>query len=342
MDQVQRKRSLIPTYRLPLALIAFKVGCQVEHFVRHLKAAFTINHCLPKIVFFAAATNLPYQVPQIRFDTNSFVIGVDTFASITLRNRPDQFEDLKTQEDTEVEGIQGGLDIKGTGTFKFHIEDDEGGVHLIEIPNSRYIPDLKVCLLSPHHWVQEAKDHYPVPKGTKTDPNNKALMLIWNQRRHRWTIPYHPLTNTPSFHTAPALRTYRAFVALFEAAEVQYHQWEHVLQMPSRLHLVKEFTAKENIHADIFKKPLTDSEGATSNDLTVQASNLLSEKGDKEEKQTTRMGPLTFDVNPKLEEDKHVYLAAADDQAKLMRCNYRLGHLAFSKLKQLALNAEIP
>jgi hypothetical protein len=36
-----------------------------------------------------------------------------------------------------VEGIQGGLSIKGTGTFKFHIKDDEGGVHLIKIPNSR-------------------------------------------------------------------------------------------------------------------------------------------------------------------------------------------------------------
>jgi hypothetical protein len=79
-----------------------------------------------------------------------------------------------------------------------------------------------------------------------------------------------------------------------------------------------------------------------SNNLTVQASNLLSEKGDKEEKQTTRMGPLTFDVNPKLEEDKHVYPATVEDQAKLMRWHYSLGHLAFSKLKQLALNGEIP
>ncbi len=72
--------------------------------------------------------------------------------------------------------------------------------------------------------------------------------------------------------------------------------------MPGRLHLDEEFTAKENIHTDILKKPITDSEGATSNDLTVQASNLLSEKGDKEEKQTTKMGPLTFDVNPELKE----------------------------------------
>jgi hypothetical protein len=74
----------------------------------------------------------------------------------------------------------------------------------------------------------------------------------------------------------------------------------------------------------------------------VQASNLSSEKKSKEEKQTTRMGPLTFDVNPELEEDKHIYLAAVDNQTKLMRWHYCLGHLAFSKLKQLALNGKIP
>jgi hypothetical protein len=84
------------------------------------------------------------------------------------------------------------------------------------------------------------------------------------------------------------------------------------------------------------------SEGATNNELIVKASNLLSVKGDKEEKQTMRMGPLTFNVNPKLKEDEHVYLATVDDQAKLMRWHYCLGHLAFSKLKQLTLNGEIP
>jgi hypothetical protein len=55
------------------------------------------------------------------------------------------------------------------------------------------------------------------------DTNNKALTLIWNQWKYRRTIPYHPLTSTPSFCTAPASRTYRAFTALFEAAEAQYH-----------------------------------------------------------------------------------------------------------------------
>ncbi len=167
-------------------------------------------------------------------------------------------------------------------------------------------------------------------------------MLVWNQQKHQRTIPYHPLTNTPSFRTAPAWHTYRAFVELYKATEAQYHRQEHVLQMPSRLLLDKEFTAKENVHANIHKKPPSASEGAENNNVTRQTSNLLSEKEREEEKQRTRIGPLSFDVNPKLEEDEHVYLAAVNDQAKLMRWHYRLGHLALSKLKQLTLNGEIP
>ncbi len=54
------------------------------------------------------------------------------------------------------------------------------------------------------------------------------------------------------------------------------------------------------------------------------------------------MGLLTFDVNPELEEDEHVYLAAVNNQAELMRWDYCLGHLSFAKLKQLALNGKIP
>jgi hypothetical protein len=142
------------------------------------------HKCLPKIFAFTTSTTLPYRVPRICFDTNSCVVGVDSSASITLGNHPDQFEDLKEHNNMEMEGIQGGLSIKGTGTFKFHIKDDEGGVHLIKIPNSKYIPDLKVCLLLPHHWAQEAKDHHPGPKGTKMDTNNEALTHFWNQQKY--------------------------------------------------------------------------------------------------------------------------------------------------------------
>jgi hypothetical protein len=174
------------------------------------------------------------------------------------------------------------------------------------------------------------------------EEDDEALMPIWKQCKHRRTIPYHPLTNALSFRTALALHTYCAFVALCKAAEAQYYRREHVLQMPGQLHLDEKVTAEENLHTDIQKKAPSASEGATSIDKMVQASNLLSGKESKMEAQTAMMVPLTFDVNPQLEEDEHVYLATIDDQAKFMRWHYRLGHLSFSKLKQLALNGKIP
>jgi hypothetical protein len=86
-----------------------------------------------------------------------------------MGNRPVQFEDLNGKDDTEVKGIKGGLEIKGTGTFKFHIKDNDRGVHLIKIPNGKNVPELKICFLLPHHWVQEAQDKYPLPKQMKME-----------------------------------------------------------------------------------------------------------------------------------------------------------------------------
>ena len=57
---------------------------------------------------------------------------------------------------------------------------------------------------------------------------------------------------------------------------------------------------------------------------------------------TTRFGALTFDPNPPRDEEEELQLAAANDQAKLMRWHYRLGHLSFPSLKAMALNGEIP
>ncbi len=104
--------------------------------------ALTIEQLPKLVVAFTITTQLQHQVSRIHVDTNSFVISINTFASIMLGNHPDQFEDLKMHDDTEVEGIKGGLDIKGTGMVKYHIEDDKGGVHLIKILNIKYIPDF--------------------------------------------------------------------------------------------------------------------------------------------------------------------------------------------------------
>jgi hypothetical protein len=185
-----------------------------------LRAALTIKR-LTNLIAIAAASNIPYQVRMICFNTDFFAIGVNTYALVIMGNCLDQFKDLKLhngKEDTEVEGIKEGWEIKGICTFKFYIDND-GGVHLIKIPNSKYIPELKMCLLLTHYWAQEAQDKFPFPKRAKMEEDDEALMLIWTQRNQRQTILYHPLTNMPSFRTALGSRTYWTFVALCKAAE---------------------------------------------------------------------------------------------------------------------------
>ncbi len=97
-DQAHKRRFLMLTYLLPLTFIAFKVGCCIEYSMRRLREALTIKR-LPNIIVFAAATNLPCQAPKIHFDTDSFIIGVNTGALVTMGNSPDQFEDLKLHND---------------------------------------------------------------------------------------------------------------------------------------------------------------------------------------------------------------------------------------------------
>jgi hypothetical protein len=99
----------------------------------------------------------------------------------------------------------------------------------------------------------------------------------------------------------------------------------------------EEFVAEENLN---YKKQVD--EGVDSNNDTVKTSNLLAPLDEEPPSQAVRRGPLTFDPSPPTEEGEDVHLAAADDQAELMRWHYRLGHLTFAKLKQLALNGEIP
>ena len=103
--------------------------------------------------------------------------------------------------------------------------------------------------------------------------------------------------------------------------------------------ITEEFVTEEDLHRDTTKSV----DMVDKDNKTVCTSNLPSppiEEGPSD--QSIRRGPLTFNPTPSETKDEASPIAAADDQAKLMRWHYQLGHLTFAKLKQLALNGEIP
>jgi len=258
-----------------------------------------------------------------------------------MANAPHLFENLHLTNDAgEVNGIGNGLAIKGIGTFKFSIEDNNGKIHTIKIPNSPYLPGLKQCLLSPQHWAQEAGDG-------KTWMGNFERECVPNWHREgKKTVLSDPSTNTPIFTMAPSPRAYHAFATTFEAPEAPYYHKEIVLQYPG-CHLMddepafapEEFVAEENLN---FEKEASVDEGVESDDEMVKTSNLPAPPDDGPPSEAIQRGPLTFDPAPPLEEGEDFHLTVANNQAKLMLWHYRLGHLTFAKLKQLTLNWEIP
>ena len=114
-------------------------------------------------------------------------MGVDGHSSYCMANCTYQFNgNLKLVEGDHQVGVIGlGIAIKGIGTFKFRLEDDDGQVHTIRVPNSLYVPCLKRVLLAPHHWAQEVQDNAPTPRGTWMATYNNCIILYWNQRKSK-------------------------------------------------------------------------------------------------------------------------------------------------------------
>jgi hypothetical protein len=330
-------------YLIPLVTHPLKVGCHIKSILRRWRQKEIVVFDGLREPVMALLSAVP-NVPPVAFDLDSYPIGVNCHASRCMANSPHLFEDLKLTKMGAVEGIKQGLEIKGVGTFKFKIEDDDGKTHEIKIPNTLYLPELRRCLMLPQHWAQEVGDNHPLPIGTHMESDKENCLLFWRQGKHKKTIAYNTKSNVPIFYTTSSSLAYRAFITTFEAMEANFYRREHVIQVPGhRRHVSpqeeQEFIAEENLNFDGGDKS---KESMSHEDVTIKTSSVNSPPDGEHETTTTRMRALTFDPSPPLEDEEEIHFVAADDAAELMRWHYRLSHLSFAKLKMLAKNGEIP
>lgn len=216
------------TYLFVLLWTSFRVGCCIEASLRavlkwlHSGSALQWLHSFrrPRNSMRVALQASDTRANDVRFDSDSFAVGVDNHASRCMGNDKRLFENLVLARTAQrVGGISQGLEIKGKGTLVININDDNGKPHRLKIPNSLFLPNLKMCLLSPQHWAQEAGDNYPLPNGTRMENNANNCKLLWGQGLFSKTIPFDDATNTPIFYTSPSTSSYRAFVHTFQALE---------------------------------------------------------------------------------------------------------------------------
>jgi hypothetical protein len=307
------------TYLFPIGMATFWVGCCIEMVLRCL--GHLLGRPPPHFTALLGQDNKP-EDSCIHFDTDSYPIGVDNHALRCMANTPHLFENLVVApQGQHVSGIAAGIEIRGVGTYIIRLQDNQGKIHEIKIPNSLYIPKLRQCLLSPQHWAQEAKTMGNKGKTWMENYWDKCV-LRWGGGKFYETIPHDAKTNTPVFHSAPASAAYRAFVTTFEACDAPFFSCEHVLQFPGGLREhadPAEFITEENIHLQNYP----DTAKVREDDETIKTSNLthspsLTDSIEPSE-HATRRGALTFDPSPPATADKDTPIAAANNQAELMR-----------------------
>jgi hypothetical protein len=154
-------------------------------------------------------------LPHI-FNTDSALIGIDNRASACMSDNIHDFSGPLQPTNRVIRGFAG---TKTTnvqiGTISWRIEDDNGKVTTHIIPNSYYVPDGKVRLLSPQHWAKMLPPHRRPLKGTAPEMTyHDRVELRWDGDTSTKTVLLDTHTNVATFTLAPDYTDYKSFCAL--------------------------------------------------------------------------------------------------------------------------------
>ena len=146
------------------------------HRHRRKKGKPTLNTALTGMTTTWAGERTP---SQGTFDSDSQALMLDDGASACITNNKEDCIEPPKCLDRKVKVIKGHANATHRGTLKWHIEDDQGLVHVMVIRGAYLIPDAATRILSPQHLAQQADNHYPREEGTGALMTSKNITLFW-------------------------------------------------------------------------------------------------------------------------------------------------------------------
>jgi Reverse transcriptase (RNA-dependent DNA polymerase) len=172
---------------------------------------------LPTILAFAAVaftaehSDRPSYGPSDMFDTDSRYVGIDNRASACMSDDIADFVGPLAPTNRIVKGFAGHRTANvQCGTIEWQWEDDTGKVCTHRIPNSYYVPDGKVRLLSPQHWASTLPVNQRPPKGVAPEQTfHNRVELYWANCKRTVYMDEH--TNVATLPLAPSYHRYAQF-----------------------------------------------------------------------------------------------------------------------------------
>ena len=270
----------------------------------------------------------------MKFDYDSYRIGIDSLASACMSPYqidfvPNSLRTMTHKQKVKPYGKGTAIPIVSTGTLNWKVEDDNGKVHTFLIPNSIYIPEGSMRLLSPQHWAREATTSYNLSEKEKfksTQLWNRNIMNWGRYGQYQKTVQNDRYSNVPIFYSASSIRQYQAYQTKVETTIDQ----TYLTCCPA--HYISD---------DESKCELTDTE-STDDIITAILPQEQTRDNYTQENMTDMMSNLEPRAVTIVEEEDEEIITATSNKAELMRWHYRLGHLSFKKLKVLAEKGIIP
>jgi len=147
---------------------------------------------------------------EVYFDTDSGPVGIDNRASACISHESADIVGPLTKSNRVIKSFGGGRTKSSLiGTLKWTWLDDNGTAHTSVIPNSYYVPEGKVRLLSPQHWAQA---HQKTTKKRAWETTNaSSSILYWSNGKHKRTTYMDRTTNVATFYLAPRYGKYSSF-----------------------------------------------------------------------------------------------------------------------------------
>ena len=278
------------------------------------------------------------------FDTDSETVGIDNRCSGCISHvRGDFIGDLRPSNRV-VKGFAGSRTTNvQVGTLRWSWEDDLGSRHTFTIPNSYYVPDGQVRLLSPQHWSQTQTKHSQRERcGEYT--NGRECVLYWKGGEHKLRIPLGKRDNVATFYLASGFEKFRAFCceAALDVTD------KDVIAMPSGLvsdddeepeeqEAPSTIAWKRNSPATHTQEPTIDLNGPSN---TPSTGEMETTKAPTSEPKTTEMGlEKTTNVNVIIDEEDR---QPANDLAQLLKIHHQFGHISMRKIQEMARQGIVP
>ena len=280
---------------------------------------------------------------QTKFDNESFTMVIDNACSYCITNDLKHFVYPPEDVSTPVKGI-GGIKICATkkGVVQWSFANDQGQVHDELIPNTYYHKDSPYCLYSPQHVAQVANDNIPEADGTYCITYPHRTELYWDQRTQKRTIKVDPHTNIFMMQSAPIHKKFVAFNNVIEQRLGDRYQMTSPHLEHHRPHIIPDDESVEGTGTNVVVGKSDEYEGEIFKRKKPTQTITTTSERHPDLPFDFEVSEPTFDGGLQQIPTEDVEIQSNTDQAQLLAWHYRLGHLPFKRIQQLAIQGDLP